>query len=192
MDGACLTSTGEVAPPTGKGPTRPCNVTPLQGSAPHALFYDLTHDNESPLHKRSAEDALSTGALVTFSHSATGSVKGFDDIYPKLLNLVSDNRKYELSATGGISKVKRLLNHLHTEMALEGYDEGHVHQENDVSTSSQATYLCTDHQGQYIVFHRVHPHTQKGYVLVAHTAFNKGSKDRGWSESVTWQLIEEV
>ena len=136
MDGACLTSTGEVAPPTGKGPTRPCNVTPLQGSAPHALFYDLTHDNESPLHKRSAEDALSTGALVTFSHSATGSVKGFDDIYPKLLNLVSDNRKYELSATGGISKVKRLLNHLHTEMALEGYDEGHVHQENDVSTSS--------------------------------------------------------
>jgi len=95
-------------------------VTPLQGSAPHALFYDLTHDNESPLHK----------------HSATGSVKGFDEIYPKLLNIVSDNRKYELSATGGISKVKRLLNHLHTEMALEGYDEGHVHQENDVSTSS--------------------------------------------------------
>ena len=185
MDGACLTSSGEVAPPTGKGPTRPCTVTPLQGSAPHALFYDLTHDNESPLHKRSAEDALSTGALVTFSHSATGSVKGFDDIYPKLLDLVGDNRKYALSATGGISKVKRLLNHLHTEMAVEGYDEGHVHQENDVSASSWATCLYTDHQDQYIVFHRVHPHTQKGYVLVAHTAFNKGSKDRGWSESTT-------
>jgi hypothetical protein len=28
--------------------------------------------------------------------------------------------------------VKRLLNHLHTEMVLEGYSEGHVHQENDV------------------------------------------------------------
>lgn len=37
---------------------------------------------------------------------------------------------------------------------------------------------------QYIVFHRVQPTTQKGYILVAHTAFQKGSKDRGWSEHV--------
>lgn len=35
---------------------------------------------------------------------------------------------------------------------------------------------------QYIVLHRVQPATQKGYILVAHTAFQKGSKDRGWSE----------
>jgi glycogen debranching enzyme len=31
--------------------------------------------------------------------------------------------------------------------------------------------------------HRVQPHTQKGYLLVAHTAFSKGSKDRGYSMS---------
>ena len=133
MDGACLTSSAELPPPTGKGPSRPCVVTPLQGSKPHALLFDLTHDNESPMHKRSAEDALSTGALVTFSYSAIGSVKGFDDIYPKLLNLVAENRKYEVGAEGGIGRVKRVLNHLHAEMALEGYSEGHVHQENDVS-----------------------------------------------------------
>ena len=98
-------------------------------------MYDVTHDNESPLDKRSAEDALSTGALVTFGYSATGSNKGFDDIYPKLLDLVGDNRKYEVSVGeqhNGISSVKRVLNHLHTEMVLEGYSEGHVHQENDV------------------------------------------------------------
>ncbi len=35
---------------------------------------------------------------------------------------------------------------------------------------------------QYIVLHRVQPHTQKGYILVAHCAFQKGSKDRGFSE----------
>jgi glycogen debranching enzyme len=111
-------------------------VTPLQGSSPHALVYDLTHDNESPLHKRSAEDALSTGALVAFSSSAIGSNKGFDDLYPKLLDLVGDNRRYEVAKSGeqkGISKVKRVLNYLHTEMVHEGYSEGHVHQENDVS-----------------------------------------------------------
>ncbi|EEB90573.1 hypothetical protein MPER_11198, partial [Moniliophthora perniciosa FA553] len=76
MDAACLTSIEEIPSPTGKGPVRKAIVTPLNGSMPHALLYDLTHDNESPMHKRSAEDALSTGALVTISHSATGSVKG--------------------------------------------------------------------------------------------------------------------
>jgi glycogen debranching enzyme len=133
-----MSSTEELPPPTGKGPSRPCLVSPLNGSNPHALLYALTHDNESPLHKRSAEDALSTGALATFSYCALGSVKGFDELYPKLLNLVYEKRKYEVvgceSGKGvGIGKVKRILNALHREMVLGGYEEGHVHQENDVS-----------------------------------------------------------
>jgi glycogen debranching enzyme len=135
MDGACLTSFEELPSPTGKGPIRTCVVTPLTGSLPHALFYDLTHDNESPLDKRSAEDALSTGALVAFSYSATGSVKGFDDLYPKLLDLVNEKRMYQITGLGddsGISRVKRVLNGLHLEMVLGEYEEGHVHQENDV------------------------------------------------------------
>ncbi|KAI0792141.1 glycoside hydrolase family 13 protein [Abortiporus biennis] len=166
MDTACFTSRDELPPPTGRGPTRPCLVIPHNGSVPHALFFDLTHDNESYLDKRSAEDALSTGALMTFSYSAIGSVKGFDDLYPKLLNLVTENRKYEITNLGersGLAKVKRVLNSLHAEMALHHFEEGHVHQEND-----------------YIVMHRVQPTTQKGYLLVAHTAFHKGSKDRGY------------
>ncbi|KAF8892421.1 hypothetical protein CPB85DRAFT_1395606 [Mucidula mucida] len=134
----------------------------------HALLYDPTHDNESPMNKRSAEDAISTGALVTFSYSAIGSVKGFDDLYPKLLNLVGEKRKYKLNGLddkGGIARAKRILNSLHLEMVLGGYEEGHVHQEND-----------------YIVLSRVHPATQKGYLLVAHTAFQKDSKDRRFIE----------
>lgn len=81
MDNACMVTREELPSPTGKGPTRNAVVTPLNGALPHALLYDQTHDNESPLDKRSAEDALSTGALVTFSYSAIGSVKGFDDWY---------------------------------------------------------------------------------------------------------------
>jgi glycogen debranching enzyme len=107
---------------------------------PHALLYDLTHDNESYLDKRSAEDALSTGALVTFSYSAIGSVKGFDDLYPKLLNLVQEKRRYaitHLDEDSGIAKAKRFLNELRREMVLDGYEEGHVHQENDVSVVMQ-------------------------------------------------------
>ncbi|EJU03556.1 glycoside hydrolase family 13 protein [Dacryopinax primogenitus] len=172
MDGACLTSKEELPNPLGHGAPRPCIVTPLQGSAPHALLFDVTHDNESPLHKRSAEDALSTGSLVPFAWCATGSNKGFDDLYPKLLDLVNESRKYEV-LTGeedrGISRMKRILNHLHVEMVLGEYNEGHVHQENEAS---------------YIVTHRVQHTTQKGYLLVAHTAFHKGSKERGWIKPV--------
>jgi len=35
---------------------------------------------------------------------------------------------------------------------------------------------------KYIMIHRVQPSTQKGYLLVAHTAFSKGRKDRGFGE----------
>jgi len=99
---------------------------------PHALLYDLTHDNESPLDKRSAEDTLSTGALAAFSLCAVGSVKGFDDLYPKLLILVHEKRKYEITGlkeNSGIAKVKRvrILNELHLEMVFGAYEEGHVH-----------------------------------------------------------------
>ncbi|KAI0320874.1 glycoside hydrolase family 13 protein [Amylostereum chailletii] len=181
MDEACLSSSSFVASPTasGKGPIRPCTITPLLGSLPHALLYDQTHDNESTAHKRSAEDTLSTAAIVAFSYCATGSVKGFDEVYPKLLELVTEKRKYELVGLGecsdqsfnhgGIAVAKRLLNSLHREMVLGGFTEGHVHQEND-----------------YIVMHRVQPRTQKGYLLVAHTAFasSRGSKDRGFIEPI--------
>jgi glycogen debranching enzyme len=146
MDGACLTSKEELPPPTGKGPTRPCVVIPHNGSVPHALFYDLTHDNESYLHKRTAEDALSTGALMTFCYSAIGSVKGFDDLYPKLLNLVQESRKYEVTALGeasGIAKVKRILNSLHAEMAIGKFEEGHVHEEHGVSPRYHISFLLS-------------------------------------------------
>lgn len=119
--------------------TFPAIITPLQGSSPHAVFYDVTHDNETPLDKRTAEDALSTGALVCFTHAALGSNKGFDDLYPKLLNLVTDTRLYEVSKglpdEKGIGKIKRVLNHLHTEMMAGGFVEGHVHQEGEVGHS---------------------------------------------------------
>jgi glycogen debranching enzyme len=138
MDATCNVSKEELKPPTGKGPTRPCIVIPHNGSVPHAVFYDMTHDNESYLDKRSAEDMLSTGALMTFCWSAIGSVKGFDDLYPKYLNIVKENRKYEitrLEENSGIARMKRVLNSLHTEMAIAGFEEGHVHEENGVCVS---------------------------------------------------------
>lgn len=129
-----------------------------------ALFMDCTHDNEVPAQKRDARDTLPNAALVAMCASATGSVMGYDEIYPKLVDLVSETRLYTSESSkapvkvgegkGGIGGVKKLLNQIHTLMGLDGYDETHIH-----------------HEDQYITVHRVHPGSRKGYFLIAHTAF---------------------
>lgn len=101
---------------------------------------DVTHDNPSPASKRTAIDALSTGALVAIAGCAVGSNRGFDDLFAKGLDLVDEKRHYDvprsmssrskppnvenLSQGEGIGQIKRILNHLHTELALTGFDEG--------------------------------------------------------------------
>ena len=131
----------------------------------HALFMDCTHDNETPAQKRDARDTLPNAALVCMCSSATGSVMGYDEIYPKLVDLVNETRLYTSASSGtkpikigggedGIGGVKKLLNQIHTLMGKDGYDETHIH-----------------HEDQYITVHRVHPESRKGYFLIAHTAF---------------------
>lgn len=135
----------------------------IKTSPLHALFMDCTHDNEVPAQKRDARDTLPNAALVSMCASATGSVMGYDEIYPRLLNIVHEKRLYssvsseaEVKIGGGIGigGVKKLLNHLHTLMGQDGYDETFIH-----------------HEGEYITVHRVHPKSRKGYFVVAHTAF---------------------
>ncbi|KAK2735845.1 hypothetical protein FQN55_001952 [Onygenales sp. PD_40] len=133
--------------------------TPVQ-----ALFMDCTHDNEAPAQKREARDTLPNAALVSMCASASGSVMGYDEIYPKHLDLVNETRLYTSAFSegevpsetgkGGIGGAKKLLNKLHTMMAVDGYDETHIH-----------------HEGEYITVHRVQPNTRKGIFLVAHAAF---------------------
>ncbi|GAA6007978.1 hypothetical protein JCM10207_006986 [Rhodosporidiobolus poonsookiae] len=158
MDTDCLS---ERTTCTFSGLTRAAKLVPHPGSAPHAFLMDITHDNESPADKRTAEDALATGALVTFARAAVGSNRGFDDLYPKLLDVVGETRRYEVvDANAGIGEVKRLLNHLHTELVLDDGVEGHFSQE-----------------GEYVTAHRVNPVTHRGYLLVARTAFESGGSD---------------
>lgn len=139
---------------------RTIKPTPVQ-----ALFMDCTHDNETPAQKRDARDTLPNAALVNMCASATGSVMGYDEIYPKLVDLVNETRLYTSESSGpksiqvgggknGIGGVKKLMNQIHTLMGKDGYDETHIH-----------------HEDQYITVHRVHPESRKGYFLIAHTAF---------------------
>lgn len=144
----------------------------------HALFMDCTHDNETPAQKRDARDTLPNAALVNMCSSATGSVMGYDEIYPKLVDLVNETRLYTSESSGsqpisvgggkdGIGGVKKLLNQIHTLMGKDGYDETHIH-----------------HEDQYITVHRVHPESRKGYFLIAHTAFPGYGNGNGAFSSV--------
>ena len=130
----------------------------------HALFMDCSHDNEMPAQKRDARDTLPNSALVSMCACATGSVFGYDEIYPKNTEIVKEARMYHSiysegevhvgAGEGGIGGIKKLLNQIHTMMGKDSYDE---------------TFI--DHQGELITVHRVHPDSRKGYFLIAHTAF---------------------
>eukprot|EP00921_Rhytidocystis_pertsovi_P016924 GHVQ01026653.1.p1 GENE.GHVQ01026653.1~~GHVQ01026653.1.p1 ORF type:complete len:1157 (-),score=119.47 GHVQ01026653.1:1814-5284(-) len=68
---------------------------PLKPTMCPALFYDCTHDNETPNQKRTPADALSTAAIVCASTCAVGSTRGYDELVPLNLNVVSECRLYQ-------------------------------------------------------------------------------------------------
>lgn len=140
-------------------------IKKIKRSPVHALFMDCTHDNETPAQKRDARDTLPSAALVAMCSCATGSVFGFDEIYPELIELVHEKRLYtSINSTGGpvkaqageggIGGIRRILNQIHVEMGKNEFEETYIH-----------------HDREYITVHRVNPHTRKGYFLIAHTAF---------------------
>ena len=142
----------------------------------HALFMDCTHDNEVPAQKRDARDTLPNAALVSMCASSTGSVMGYDEVYPRLVDLVHETRLYTSASSsgknikvgggeGGIGGIKKLLNQIHTLMGKDAYDETHIH-----------------HEDQYVTVHRVQQESRKGYFLIAHTAFpGYGNGNGGFS-----------
>ena len=108
----------------------------LKPKQPHALFFDATHDNEMPAQKHTVQDTLSTAAVVGMSCCAVASVRGYDECFPRHLDLVNETRGYATTVPEdrlGIMEAKRQLNELHHKMSMEGFNEIHVHHENGVS-----------------------------------------------------------
>ncbi len=153
-------------------------IKKIKRSPVHALFMDCTHDNETPAQKRDARDTLPSAALVAMCACATGSVFGFDEVYPELIELVHEKRLYSSvnsigasikpeAGEGGIGGIRKIINEIHVKMGKEEYDETYIH-----------------HDKEYITVHRVNPQTRKGFFLIAHTAFpGYGSGNGGFAQT---------
>lgn len=131
----------------------------LTAQAPHALFMDCTHDNEMPAQKRTVEDTLPNAALVAFCSSAIGSVFGYDECYPELLNVVSEDRLYKFG-DNGIREVKKKLHGIRKSLAIESEDILRDHE------------MYIHHEGDYISIQRYNSRTGKGWFLIARSKFS--------------------
>uniref|UniRef100_A0A0M3HJP1 Uncharacterized protein n=1 Tax=Ascaris lumbricoides TaxID=6252 RepID=A0A0M3HJP1_ASCLU len=64
---------------------------PVQPAAPivaHALFFDQTHDNPSPIQKRTVYDTLPTAGMVAMASCSNGSTRGYDELIPFTVGFV--------------------------------------------------------------------------------------------------------
>jgi glycogen debranching enzyme len=83
------------------------------------VVFDITHDNLAPNY-----DPLSLACAVALSASPVASTGGYDDCLNFNPSVVSEYRIYPLSFDmSGIQRVRKIINHLHTEMALNNCDE---------------------------------------------------------------------
>lgn len=131
----------------------------LTTQAPHALFMDCTHDNQTPALSRTVEDTLPTAALVAFCSSAVGTTFGFDETYPKLLDVVGETREYGYDVNSGIAKAKLKLNDIRESLARESED----------AYNDQEMYI--HHEGQYITIQRYNTITGEGWFLISRSKF---------------------
>ncbi|CAG9760960.1 unnamed protein product [Ceutorhynchus assimilis] len=172
------------------------NVRPLVPMVAHALFLDLTHDNPSPIEKRSVFDLLPSTALVNMACCASGSNRGYDELVPHHIHVVDETRQYtewtenESSLSGnaqyinnktGIIAAKRALNDLHFKLGKEGYNQVYVDQMDP----------------DIVAVTRHNPETHVSYVLVAFTAFghpdiNAGNYQRAIKPLRVEGVLDEI
>ncbi|KAM7539070.1 hypothetical protein Aperf_G00000049145 [Anoplocephala perfoliata] len=126
----------------------------------HALFYDQTHDNPPPALKRTVFDYLPSAALVAMAACSTASTRGYDELVPYQISVVSEERLYavwdkDIGTATGMIRAKAALNRLHKWLATNNFSETFVDQ---VDTN-------------VIAVTRFSADTAESVVMVSHSCF---------------------
>ena len=120
------------------------------------IFYDCTHDNPMPGEKRTIIDTLSNSAIVAFSGcGAVGSVRGYDELNPRHLNIVTNCQPYGFSEQA-FMRIKHEIYQLRERMNAEACTE--------------MVAFCKD---EVVYVQRINPVSMSGYCLVANSAFSR-------------------
>jgi len=142
------------------------SIPVLRESRAHAIMYDVTHDNECMIKKRSVYDVLPSSALVAISCCAIGSNRGHDEMVPHHINVVHENRLYgqwDSSNICGIVRIKKVLNQWHHKLAVQGFSQVFVDQRTEDA----------------VAVTRHNPETHDSYVMVAYTSFDDEKRKNG-------------
>ncbi|KAM6953512.1 glycogen debranching enzyme-like [Aplochiton taeniatus] len=161
------------------------SLRPLVPAIAHAMFLDVTHDNECPILIRSEYDSLPSSAIVSMACCATGSTRGYDEMVPHQISVVKEERFYsrwnpgakrscpgEVNLQSGIMAGKLALNKLHQELAAKGFSQVYVDQV-DEDMVAVTRHCSSSHQS---------------VVAVSRTAF-KNPKTHHYSDEVPPMFI---
>lgn len=140
---------------------------PLVPTTAHAILMDQTHDNDSPIEKRTVWDVMPNAALVSMASCATGSNRGYDELVPHHINVVKEKRLYQslgdkvspgkIGPKDGILAAKKIFNKVHQMLGSNGFDQIYVDQR-DANVVSVTRHNSTSHES---------------IILVAYTAFQQ-------------------